>query len=58
MCLAIQKMKEESENLGKIIGFIQASKGFGKTQEETIKYILTQFKIETEQAIEYVNEYW
>ncbi len=62
MCSAIKEMREESENigksLGKIIGSIETSKEFGKSQEETAEYIMRKYKLSHEKASEYISQYW
>jgi len=58
MCSAIKEMREESESLGKIIGSIETSKEFGKSQEETAEYIVHKYKLSQEKAAEYISQYW
>ena len=54
MCTALEELKNE----GKIIGFIEASKGFGATREEVEKKIRETYGLDSEEAAAYMEKYW
>lgn len=54
MCTALEELKNE----GKIVGFIEASKGFGATREEVEKKIRETYGLDSEEAAAYMEKYW
>ena len=54
MCTALEELKNE----GKIVGFIEASKGFGATREEVEEKIRETYSLDAEEASAYMEKYW
>ncbi len=62
MCLAIERMREESERIGekrgKIEGAILTCQAFGISKEKTVEHVMQEFKQSGEKAKELVALYW
>lgn len=62
MCTALEELKREGIEVGlqegKIVGFIEASKGFGATREEVEEKVRETYSLDAEEASAYMEKYW
>ena len=50
--------KAEGEAIGLVNGAIETCKNFGKSMSDTVEYILANYNISREDAMDKVNQYW
>lgn len=58
MCTALEELKNEGIQEGKIEGYIEASKGFGVARELVEEKIQETYGLNAEQAAAYMKKYW
>lgn len=58
MCKALEELKKEGLQEGKIIGYIAASKGFGVEEKVAENKIRETYGLNEEEAAAYMEKYW
>lgn len=58
MCTALEELKKEGIQEGKIEGYIEASKGFGLARELVKKKIQETYGLNSEETEAYMEKYW
>lgn len=58
MCTALEELKNEGIQEGKIEGYIEASKGFGVARELVEEKIQETYGLNAEETAAYMEKYW